>query len=211
MRLFLDPKKKWCYVAINKNASITYGQFLQSHGWIEISTNTANGLQCKLFGHIQNPMARYYKGVAEILHKQPDAQSQMKNGLFPTIFLDNHTLPISILTNAIVNEIYFIPMDHPKQSCNRLTNKFFNENGINLNIHTSDNLHISPKRKVEYQTKICEQLRANDHLRLLYKEDNALWKEALKNVDGDVIKVPDTLMDRWRRFLARNLIDLSGE
>lgn len=215
MRLLLNPSKKWCYIAIKKNCSMTFSTFLQQNGWTDVSMRDAEELNCRYFSHIQNPFERYYKGIAEILYKQPDAQVHlMQNGLIPTMFLDDHVLPISVLTNDISRFIHFIPMDYYKYSCNELTNDFFAENNIDLKIRNGDVKHVSSTKKKPFQQKVRKQLEIgyNSYLRVLYATDLKLHNAAIKRISSPPLELfvePKTLMDNVRIFFANYFINSS--
>lgn len=168
-------KKNFVHLAIPKNGLITYGNFLKDNGWIfaDINEVIQNHSDYKFWANIRNPHMRHTKGLSEFytrmfvrygkdvgevsdfLSNTIDANEQMLKYWVLSI-TDQHTLPISYLLEPFQGiEIEWLPIDTCVSS-ETITNYYFKENGINLEIEERDRGNVSGPQKKLLQTKMNE-------------------------------------------------------
>ena len=190
------------YIPINKNAQTTYRKFFTSNGWNLEEIVMSSSTNLILFAHIQDPLIRYSKGMAELGYHKGTANSK-NNFFFQRIFWDNHLLPINILLGDFADKTHFIPIDH-SISCNELTNNYFKYHDIDLEITDNDNKNISDKKKRQYQQEIdvlFKELFNKDmrgYFNRLYQKDTVYHHEALQKATlGNYKSRPLPWWERW--------------
>ena len=165
-------KGNFVYIPIQKNGSSTFSSLLNQHGWgeIDLTTTELDLNTVRLWGHITHPMKRHTKGLAEFISINPDINFNdpvmakiLVNGIF-----DSHTSSISMLLQSIFYlPIYWIPLDATivnfasrlppfNMNGNDLTNDFFKENGIDIQVSDSDILNKSSDNNYELRYQIDE-------------------------------------------------------
>ena len=130
----------------------------------EVKELLENGENLTFFSHIQNPHTRHTKGIVQLLHKYNVAKRR-NQGLHEEVewgahqvndliskneeafsfiahcIFDEHTVSISDLffDNGIdINDVNWIPMDHPQYSSEELTDRFLMENGFRFRCREED-------------------------------------------------------------------------
>jgi hypothetical protein len=169
-------KDNFLYVCIFKNAYSTFSNLLKNNGWeyVDLQTTQIDLTKFKIWGHISHPIHRHTRGVAEFLHR--NLEIDLDNDVLAKIIVfsmyDYHTSTINILLKNIgmdPNSVYWIPLDAgiddyrtkgiiKPMTGNDLTNDFFSEHGIGLQVRDIDIKYETVKgsSKSKLQEKVAE-------------------------------------------------------
>jgi hypothetical protein len=215
--MFCYVKDQFCYLVVNKNASTTYANLLSDHGW-QRRDLFANDLDLKnmiLWGHIQDPEARHTKGLAtyllinsEIDYLNPSVAKLLVTGVF-----DTHTYSISMMLGPVWNyPIHWIPLDYTftdfssqtfkhlrrKYDSNQLTQIWFHENGIDVDV--DDAIWLNRSHSVERQIR--------DTINYYKYQHQEEYGQLIKNfLTPDIIQYRKTVNEYARKFgSTENLI-----
>jgi hypothetical protein len=208
--MFCYVKDQFCYLVVNKNASQTYSKLFSDHGW-QRRDLFANDLDLKnmiLWGHIQDPEIRHTKGLAtyllinsEIDYLNPSVAKLLITGVF-----DTHTYSISMMLGPVWSyPIHWIPMDYTfteysvktfnhlrkKYGSSELTQLWFNENGIDINVDDAVWLNRSHSRERQIRDTI-------NYYKFQHQEE---YSQLIKNyLSPDIIQYRKTLNEYAKKF-----------
>lgn len=195
-------KDNFVYLSIPKNGCTTFSQLCANNGWQLINiTDTPIDLTNKvIWAHITDPEERYIKGIIQYLTLNPDISiddptvgKMLISGVF-----DCHTYSISMLLGSNFNlPIHWIPLDvdfkdhrvrqvnKPIYNGNSLTNIFFEEHSIDLQVTDQDKLNCTlemPADDIAGQRALKEKVLAlkQKYLKNYYQVlANFLWDDVL--------------------------------
>jgi len=208
--MFCYIKDQFCYIQIPKNASTTYNKLLSDNGW-QRRDLFANDLDLKnmiLWGLIQDPEVRHTKGLSTFLlansdidYSNPNIAKLLISGVF-----DAHTYSMSMMLGPVWNyPIHWIPLDHTftdysiqtfnhlrkKYGPNDLTQMWFDENGIKIDMSSAQYLHQASPIEQNIR-KIINQ----------YKfQHQSEYQQIVKNyLSPDIIQYRKTLNEYAKKF-----------
>lgn len=190
-RVFYSPKYYACYVPIYKNASVTFTEFFRENNWEEIDVSNIGKRKVKIyFSHIQNPRIRLIKGISQLVYsKNAHGDLQGPKGFFILrTYHDPHVIPISVYTANVPGKIHYLVMDG-KQSCNDVTNQFFQDMDMDLKIddvrkNQSSRKKISIQNSVRKAYGLDKNKKGSKLFQEIiesYKDDFILYQEAIQN------------------------------
>lgn len=181
--------KQLVYIPIYKNAAtsheLLFGKILN---WSSFLTEDINWDNDIVFAHISNPYTRHLRGTAQFLiqHKlesiidDPRFEKLLSSGYF-----DHHSYPLSLMFGDKVNNINWIPLDHPTISGNTLTSSFLQEHGITI---SKDDIPIENQSSVDKKNMLnqIEQLAKKhnftaDGLFFMLDNDQVLYNRVISN------------------------------
>lgn len=182
---------KFIYLMIPKNASTTFAEFFEAHHWekFQLSYNE-DYRDCIVFGHIQDPGIRHVKGISQYLMNtfvdwEDRVETQLRKlkqltddevyaKLLVSGVFDQHTYPVTaMLAGLKFNDIHWIPMDftmdidpsHPTYLSERLTNMFFKEHQLDIEIAETDRKNIAGRASAQVREIVADMIRRypNEH------------------------------------------------
>lgn len=153
--MFCYVKNNFLYINVPRNGSNTHGTFLQKNGWEKhnLFENRLDLSNMVMWGHITNPEHRHTKGLAMYIRAGRSGRINIDDPKIAEILVsgvfDEHTCSINMMLGALMRyPIHWIPLDvtitnflvsPPVQmKGNDLTNSFFNEYNLNLQVTESD-------------------------------------------------------------------------
>ncbi len=159
--VYYSPEDNLAYFPIFKNANTYFKRYFSQRGWKSIPPEKLNkDVIC--FCHIRNPKERFIKGLTQVFesHGFSDEYKDRlgSNVIFLRIFHDQHLIPISEWLEGYMDRMKFIVMDHPKYTCNEITNIFLEQHNIEKKVPLDGISRKSALRVLEIQDLIREQL-----------------------------------------------------
>jgi hypothetical protein len=164
-------KDHWVYIKCPKNGCMTFTTLLDKHGWetIDLFDRSLDLSKLVLWGHITDPHQRHTKGLVQYLQLNPDIDyndPKIQKLLVSAVF-DEHTYSLSMMLSHIFYlPIEWIPLDAAVIRWNAypippeelhgddLTNDWFREQNIDIQVSISDHLNISTDAVVATRDKI---------------------------------------------------------
>lgn len=152
---FRKPGSPLVYVATLKCASTFYSTLLLDNGWVRVYFTEIDWERDKVFGFINDPDLRYYKGLVEDVRNldavdhnvaeslESHILASLQNFNQHIILFSSHTVPVSIKLGRFIDKIDWIPISNEFEH-HRLFLKLlqqFNltaEPGENLDPHIAD-------------------------------------------------------------------------
>ncbi len=193
-------KDKFLYITIPKNGYRTFlGLLGDRHGWerVDLFDNNLKLEDYLIWAHITEPNQRHTRGVEQYLRlnpeidiKNPEIARLMVSGVF-----DEHGYSIHMLIGHLMHlPIHWIPLDYKITDWhnggavlngNDLTNKFFEEHGLDIKVTDSDIINKSkPHRKlVQEEVNVLKDLYRPNYEQLvknLLDPDIILYNKVLK-------------------------------
>ena len=140
------------YIPITKHASTTYQEFFRNRlGWQSITVRDINWGKDHVFAHIINPLDRHIKGTAEFLwqHYLEDLIDDPKFcKLLSTAVFDLHSYPLVALFGIErMYQIDWLMLDHPRVPGNKVTSRFLQNQGINVQAEDIPKINFSRRKK----------------------------------------------------------------
>lgn len=177
------------YIPITKHASTSYSYFFeQILNWEEIEFRNINWDTDKVFSHIINPRERHFKGTVEaisILGLEYLLDDPGFCNLLQSAVLDIHSYPLSVTFGDRVNQIDWIPLDHPNISGDQITKKFLNDHGINVDHIDIPKINIADPNKKRLTNKIrtiISRQQIDHRLTYFYNLDYVLYYSVNENL-----------------------------
>jgi hypothetical protein len=180
------------YLPITKNASSTFTEYFKSSGW-NCTQMDLLGQDVKIFGHLQDPIERHFKGVAEFLTKT-NTELLIDDPVWQKVFahaaLDMHSMPVTWAVGPKYKDIKWIPI-HRQISTQVLTQRWLNANGFECNLENI--LWVNPssdsKLALYHRLKhIHQTLDTNGSLSFFYDSDIVHWNSIWPYIDESGIE-----------------------
>lgn len=187
--MFCYTYKNFAYVMVPKNGCMSYGTFLGDAGWTRTNLfyNDLDLDNTIFFGHVTEPNSRHTRGLAQYLDVTEQTElldSPLARVLVSGVF-DEHCYSINMMMPHLVDRIHWIPLDYTSWRHNNgdfLTNRFFKENGLNLNYSGENRINVASINKRHLYTQI-------ENLKVKY---NADYQKIVKNFLEPDIKLHST-------------------
>jgi hypothetical protein len=175
--------KNLVYIPVSKNASTSFTfLFEKTLHWSRILTENIDWENDIVFAHIQNPYNRHIKGTFQFL-QQNNLLNIIDDPKFAFLVssacFDQHSYPLSYMFNNHVNQIQWIPLDHPAHSCNCLTVQFLKNNNFLLD---ETNIPFDNKSNSLILNKLKDIYKSNDafsRLFFLLDDDMIIYNQAI--------------------------------
>jgi hypothetical protein len=166
-------KDKFIYIPIPKNGVMTFTGLLENNGWewFNFYENDLDLNDYFLWGHLTDPNKRHTRGVEQYLRNNPDidfTNTSIERMLVSAVF-DQHGYSVHmILGHLAFLPIYWIPLDASiinwngsgqVLNGNDLTNDFFNEHDLNLEVTSADirNESVPSSKKMQEHIRMLKE------------------------------------------------------
>jgi hypothetical protein len=197
-------KDNFLYIKCPKNGCMTYSTFLESNGWNEINLfeNDLDFDNLVIWGHLTEPHSRHTRGVEQYLKLNPDldiSNPSIAKMLVSGVF-DEHTYSLHMMLGKIMQyPIHWIPLDTNIIKYNAyptpceeligddLTNDFFKEHNIELEINQSYRLNVSVDRSLRIKI---------DHYKELYHDN---YQKLVKNFLEPDLLLYNNVVNQYRK------------
>jgi hypothetical protein len=182
--------KQLVYIPIYKNAAtsheVLFGKILN---WETILTEHIDWSNNLVFSHISHPYHRHLRGTVEFLLKN-NLTSVIGDPIFEKFlisgYFDQHTYPLTYMFGDKVNQINWLPIDHPTQFSNFITCAFLKKHGVDIDQDQIPHFNISDTSKKELLNRIKQIAESNDYtnhgLYFLLDDDLCLYNRVLNNI-----------------------------
>jgi len=193
------------YLRTLKCASTYYSTLLKNNGWQCQSATTINWDQDHVFSFIMNPFERRIKGLAELIEitKNYKLLDQDKNFWSMVLYLDLHSIPVTLALGNLVKKIDWIPIGHTISN-DELFVKLLDHYQIKLNFDNPPvNKYQASNAKIELYNRIRDlSTPLSAETFSIVNQDNLLFENVCKSIDSSKQSWPEI------SWLSNNLISI---
>lgn len=187
---------RFVYIGCPKNGLMTYSTLLEKNGWAKINLfeNDLNLDEYVIWAHITDPEHRHTRGVEQYLRMNQDLPMQdplIAKMLVSGVF-DEHTYSLNMMLGKYLKyNIHWIPLDVTINglSGDDLTNLFFKEHKLDLEVTPADRLNVT----VPYFRRVQNLIK---QYKVTYKEN---YQKLVKNFLEPDILLYNKVVDQFRK------------
>lgn len=196
-------KDHFLYINCPRNGYMTFTELLSKNGWqsVNLFDNNLDLNKFIIWAHITDPHKRHTRGVDKFLMNNPDIDvyNDTIGKLLVSAVFDEHTYSLSMMLGSLWNlPINWIPLDceitkwlpYPEEpeilNGDDLTNIFFDENNIDLQVTQADRRNsVTPDRlKIRQKIEELKTIHVKNYAKLVknfLEPDLLLYKKVLDN------------------------------
>jgi hypothetical protein len=184
--------KNLVYIPVFKNASTTYSNFFQSIGWVPWLVDHINWKIDTIFAHISDPYQRHIKGLVEFLASR-DLLNHLDSPEFLKLvshgFFDQHSYPLHMMFGSNVEDILWIPCDHPGIASEHATCRFLQKFDICVTPDMIQRRYVTKSADIHRaREKILIQCEKNnfrsDNQYFALRRDNMIYEASCRQLDN---------------------------